>query len=108
MSESHDLIVVGGGIGGPAAALRAAQNGVRGVWLFGSKKTRKRSRSQWVMNLDNIVGFHEDVIKKQVLKSLKKAKQEDAAELVASEHHHISNRAITQNTIARIQTGYPE
>ena len=63
----YDSIVIGGGIGGAASAFRAAQNGQQSLWLLGDKKTRKQSRSQWVMNLDNIIGFHEDVIKKQVI-----------------------------------------
>lgn len=68
-----EVIIIGGGIGGSAAALRAAHNGQKAIWLLGSKATKKRSRSQWVANLDNIVGFHEGVIKDQVLKTLKKA-----------------------------------
>ena len=64
-------------IGGAASALRAGQNGMETLWILGANKTRKRSRSQWVMNLDNIVGFHEDVIKSQIIKSLKNNKQDE-------------------------------
>ncbi len=103
-----DLIIIGGGIGGSAAALRAAQNGQKAIWLLGSKATKKRSRSQWVANLDNIVGFHEGVIKDQVLKTLKKAGKTEAAELVENKHYHINNRDIIKNTIERIRSGYPD
>ena len=43
-----DLIIIGGGIAGSAAALRAAQNGLRFTWIYGDKHTRKASRAQWV------------------------------------------------------------
>ena len=105
--EKYNTIIVGGGIGGSAAALRAAQNGQKALWLLGNKQTRTRSRSQWVMNLDNIIGYHEDIIKSQVLKTLKRGKYLDAAELVAGEHYHINNRTIIQNTVERIQKDYP-
>lgn len=101
-----DVIIIGGGIGGAAAALRSAQNGMATVWFLGSRATRKRSRSQWVDNLDNMVGFHEGIIKDQVLMTLTKNKQADAAELVRQEHYHINNRAIIKNTIERIRTDY--
>ena len=102
----YDIIIIGGGIGGSAAALRGAQNGLNTLWILGSKKTRKRSRSQWVMNLDNIVGFHEDVIKNQAIKTLKKYKQTDAVEILENEHYHINNRMLIQNTIQRIENGF--
>jgi len=103
----YDIVIIGGGIGGAASALRAAQNGMNTLWLLGSKKTRKRSRSQWVMDLSNIVGFHEDIIKSQIVKTLKKNKQFDAIDLIENEHYHINNRMLIQNTIQRIELGYP-
>ena len=102
-----DSIIIGGGIGGSASALRAAQNGMKTLWVLGSKKSRKRSRSQWVMNLDNIVGFHEDIIKTQVIKTLKKNKQDEAITLLENEHYHINNRMLIQNTVQRIERGFP-
>lgn len=102
-----DVIIIGGGIGGSASALRAAQNGMNTLWILGSKKNRKRSRSQWVMNLDNIVGFHEDIIKNQAIKTLKKHKQNEAIAYLENEHYHINNRMLIQNTIQRIEKGFP-
>lgn len=102
----NDIIIIGGGIGGSAAALRAAQNGMQAIWFLGSKFTRKRSRSQWVKNLDNIVGFHEGIIKDQIIKTLKKNKQEKAGELIRSQHYLINNRAIIKNTIERIKAEF--
>jgi thioredoxin reductase (NADPH) len=107
MKTHYHTIIIGGGIGGSAAALRAAQNGMSAMWFTGSKTTRKRSRSQWVMNLDNIVGFHEDVIKNQVIKTLKRSKEESAADLISQTHYYINNRLIIQNTIDRISEYYP-
>ncbi|MBC8346219.1 MAG: NAD(P)/FAD-dependent oxidoreductase [Candidatus Marinimicrobia bacterium] len=106
--KKYDLTIIGGGIGGAASALRAGQNGLETLWILGSKKTRKRSRSQWVMNLDNIVGFHEDVIKSQVIKTLKKNKQDEAIALIENEHYHINNRLLIQNTIQRIEKDIPQ
>ena len=107
MSNHYHTIIIGGGIGGSAAALRAAQNGMSAIWFTGNKSTRKRSRSQWVMNLDNMVGFHEDIIKNQVLKTLEKGKEESAADLISKTHYHINNRLIIQNTIDRITVSFP-
>ena len=57
----NELVIVGGGIAGAACALRAAQNHLPAVWVRGDKKTAKRSRSQWVMNIDNMIGVHNDI-----------------------------------------------
>jgi thioredoxin reductase (NADPH) len=107
MAQVYEVIIVGGGIGGSAAALRAAQNNLNTLWLLGDRRTRKRSRSQWVYNLDNIVGFHEDVIKEQVLKTLQRRGATEAAELIEKEHYHIHNRGIIKNTIQRLKRAYP-
>jgi thioredoxin reductase (NADPH) len=102
-----NVLIVGGGIGGSAAALRAAQNQMKTLWILGDKQTRKQSRSQWVKNLDNIVGFHEDVLKNQIVKTLVKHKRNEAAELIQKEHYHINNRAIIHNTIERLKVDFP-
>lgn len=107
MAQVYEVIIVGGGIGGSAAALRAAQNNLNTLWLLGDRRTRKRSRSQWVYNLDNIVGFHEDVIKDQVLKTLRRRGAAEAAKLIEQEHYHIHNRGIIKNTIRRLEQAYP-
>jgi len=39
------LAVIGGGIGGGAAVLRAAQNMIRTVWIRGDRATAKASRA---------------------------------------------------------------
>jgi len=104
---SNHVIIIGGGIGGSAAALRAAQNGLNTIWILGTRSTKKRSRSQWVNNIDNMIGFHEDVIKNQAIKILERKGHADAAELLKQTHFHINNRQIIANTINRIRTHYP-
>lgn len=103
----YNVIIIGGGIGGAASALRAGQNGMKTLWILGSKITRKRSRSEWVMNLDNIVGFHENVIKNQVINSPKKNNHDEAISLLEEEHYHINNRMLIKNTISRIEKELP-
>jgi len=106
--ESYDLIIIGGGIGGAASAFRAAQNGMAVAWVLGNKETRARSRSQWVYNLDNMIGFHEGVIKNQVLRTLKRGKQNAAYDLVSEQHYLINNKGIIGNTIERIEEEFPQ
>lgn len=107
-TQTFDIMVIGGGIGGSAAALRAAQNNLTTLFITGSKASKKRSRSQWVVNIDNMIGFHEGIIKDQVLASLRRAKHQEAAALIEGEHYHVNNRAIIKNTLERLQTDYAD
>jgi succinate dehydrogenase/fumarate reductase flavoprotein subunit len=50
--ERHQLIVVGGGIGGSAAVLRAAQHGLTVAWIRGDTATARASRACYVFNVD--------------------------------------------------------
>ncbi len=102
------VAIIGGGIAGSAAALRAAQNGLDTVWFLGDKRTRKRSRSQWVANIDNMIGLHDGIIRDQVISLLRKSKHNEAADLIAGQHFHINNRMIIKNTIDRITAAYPD
>ncbi len=58
MTDDHiyEVVIIGGGIAVAASALRAVQYGLRVTWIIGDKYTAKRSRSQWVMNVDNMIG----------------------------------------------------
>ncbi|NQV38061.1 MAG: NAD(P)/FAD-dependent oxidoreductase [Candidatus Marinimicrobia bacterium] len=105
--NNYSIAIIGGGIAGSASALRAAQNGLDTIWFLGSKQTRKRSRSQWVANVDNMIGLHDGIVKDQVTKVLKKNKLGEAAEIVEKSHFDINNRLIIKNTVERIQAGYP-
>lgn len=45
--ERTELIVVGGGIGGAAATLRAAQYHLRTAWILGDRDTHRASRAAY-------------------------------------------------------------
>ncbi len=105
---SFDVIVVGGGIGGSAAALRAVQNHMQTLFVTGSKASHTRSRSQWVMNVDNMITVHEGMIRDQVLASLRKGNVSEGLALIDAEHYHVNNRAIIKTTLARLRENYPE
>lgn len=104
-----DLIVVGGGIAGSAAALRAAQyEHIRTLWIRGDRATRKRSRSQWVVNIDNMIGLHHGVVRGKLVRALKGEEFAAAREALRQGHEHISTRDIVRNTIERLQSSYSE
>lgn len=109
MSISHpDLIVVGGGIAGCAAALRAVQNGLRIAWILGDKASAKRSRGQWVANIDNMIGIHDGIVRKQVARELRGAEFAEARNKVESGHAPISTREIIENTRERVRKDYSD
>lgn len=104
---TYDVIVVGGGIAGSAAALRAAQYMHRTLWIQGDKLDAKRSRMQWVYNLDNMIGFHDGIVRKKVQKLLRKGGHEEAREaLMAAPHLPISTRDVVDNVVDRLEEGY--
>lgn len=97
----YELTVIGGGIGGAASALRAAQYNIKTAWILGDKKTARRSRSQWVMNIDNMIGVHPGI----VLSKLRQQWQ-DRPELIGAlnelPHLHINNKDIIDNVHDRL------
>lgn len=106
--QKPHLIIVGGGIAGSAAALRAAQYQMQAVWIRGDRKTHKASRGQWVANIDNMIGVHDQIVRKKISKRLRK-EHPDAATIVTDAHHeHISSRDIIDNVIERVQADYSE
>ncbi len=104
----HDLIIVGGGIAGSAAALRAVQYNLRIAWFRGDNKTAKRSRAQWVANIDNMIGIHDGVLKSKLRKKLKGEAHAEALGIIDGHHDHISARDLLDNTLARIEDSYAE
>ncbi len=105
----YDLIVVGGGIAGSAAALRAGQYGLRTLWLRGSKLDAKRSRGQWVYNIDNMIGVHDGIVRAKVRKLLRGDDFAPArAALDQAPHMPISTRDIIDNAAERIEREYAE
>src|SRR5262245_28631237 len=96
------LIVVGGGIAGCAAALRAAQYHLDVVWIAGDAKTANRSRAQWVANIDNMIGIHEGIMKKKYLKLLRAPEFEAARAAIEASHYDIGTRDIIENVRERL------
>jgi thioredoxin reductase (NADPH) len=106
-SAPYDVIVVGGGIAGSAAALRAAQYLHRTLWVRGSKLDAKRSRAQWVYNIDNMIGVHDGIVRKKVRKLLRGDAFEEARQtLDEAPHLPISTRDIVDNVVDRLEEGY--
>lgn len=97
----YQLIVIGGGIGGAAAALRAAQYHIPTLWILGDRKTAKGSRSKWVKNIGNMIGIHPDIVLNKVRDSFK----EDSAVLTKLNtlHLDISTEDIVNNVKDRLK-----
>lgn len=108
-SEVYEVLIVGGGIAGSAAALRAAQYLHRTLWIRGSKLDAKRSRAQWVYNIDNMIGVHDGIVRKKVRKLLRGDEFEGARQaLDGAPHLPISTRDIVDNVVDRIEEGYAD
>ena len=102
-----ELVVVGGGIGGAAAVLRAAQYELPTVWILGSARTRKASRAAYVRNIDNMLGIHPDIVRKLLLAEVEAAHPE-AARLLRETHLHIGTEALVDNVKERIEADFAE
>lgn len=107
MSDEHEIAIIGGGVAGAAAALRAAQYSVPGVWITGDGQTAKRSRAQWVYNIDNMLGIHPDIVLGQLRKTWRK-QPELLEALDQLDCLHIGTRALVENASARIAEYGPE
>jgi thioredoxin reductase (NADPH) len=103
-----DLIVIGGGIAGSAAALRAVQYHLKVVFIRGDKETAKRSRAQWVVNIDNMVGIHEGIVRKKALRMLRGEAFAAARAKIEESHAHISTLDIVDNVLDRLRDEYAE
>ena len=101
------LAVVGGGVAGSAAALRAAQYQIPTVWILGDSRTRKASRSAYVVNLDNMVGIHPGIMQQKIA-ALLGEEHPEAAALVHGTHFHISTADLIDNAKQRIEEDFSE
>jgi thioredoxin reductase (NADPH) len=101
------LLVVGGGIGGAATALRAAQYQIPTVWVLGDTSTHKASRAAYVKNIDNMIGIHPGIVQDKIVRLLRQHYPE-AAERVELEHLHITTLDIVENTKARIRAEWAD
>ncbi len=103
--QRFELIVVGGGIGGSAATLRAAQYHLPAVWILGDKKTRLASRAEYVKNIDNMIGIHPEIVLDKVVKLLEEEYPE-AVQKVAEARMDISTVDIIANARRRIEKNF--
>lgn len=108
MTESPHLIVVGGGIAGAAVAFRAAQYDLRVCWIRGDRETDRRSRFRWVADVDNMIGFHDGIVRKAILRQLRKPQFADARAVIESKRTPYTAKSIVDNTIERITERYAD
>ena len=106
----HDLIIVGGGIAGSAAALRAAQNGMSALWIRGTRTDHKRSRGHWVVNIDNMIGVHEGIVRGKVERLFARGTDHAGARdlLAAQGPFHISTRDVIANVVERVEAEFAD
>ena len=103
--KTNHLIVVGGGVGGAAAALRAAQYDLSTGWILGDRDTHKTSRAAYVMNIDNMIGIHPAIVQGKSAELLR-ADNPEAAAQIEDAHMHISTKDLVANARARITADY--
>ena len=105
---THDVIVVGGGIGGSAAALRAAQHGLAVAWVRGDGSTAKASRVRYVYNVDNMIGVHDAIVKRKALALLCGPEHAAARAALESTHCHIGTQDIVDDVVERLRGGFAD
>src|SRR5207237_7330946 len=104
--EIFPIAVVGGGIGGSAAVLRAAQNSLKTVWIRGDRATAKASRVKYVYNVDNMIGIHPDIVRHKLLDLLDGEAHAAAREVLEKAHLHIGTREIVDNVVERVRAQF--
>jgi thioredoxin reductase (NADPH) len=104
--DRNQLIVVGGGIGGSAAALRAAQHGLRFTWIRGDAATARASRARYVFNVDNMIGVSGAIVQRKVLALLSGPEHAAAREVIARTHFHIGIPEIIDDVTFRLRNDF--
>jgi thioredoxin reductase len=102
------VAIVGGGIGGAACALRAAQHGLDLCWIYGDASTAKAGRAKYVVNVDNMIGVHEGIGKRKILEALSGPEHAAARAAIAASHFHIGTQDIIDNVEERLRREYPD
>src|SRR4051812_40406796 len=97
------IAVAGGGIGGSAAVLRAAQNMMRTVWIRGDRASARASRVKYVYNVDNMIGIHPGIVRSKILALLEGEEHAAARAVVANAHLHIGTQDIVDNVLERVR-----
>lgn len=106
--RSFHVVIVGGGIGGAASALRAAQHGLDLCWVRGDAETAKASRARYVVNVDNMIGVHEGIGKRKVLEALTGPEFAAARAAIEAAHFHIGTSDIVDNAAERLRRDHPD
>jgi thioredoxin reductase (NADPH) len=101
--QVFSLAVIGGGIGGGAAVLRAAQNLLKTVWIRGDRATSKASRARYVYNVDNMIGIHPDIVRGKLVELLGGEEHAAARAVVEKAHLHIGTQDIVDNVVERVR-----
>jgi thioredoxin reductase (NADPH) len=104
--EQHQVIVVGGGIGGSAAALRAAQHGLKVAWIRGDAGTARASRARYVFNIDNMIGVSGGIVQRKVLELLSGPEHAAAREAIARTHFHVGIPEIVEDVTLRLTADF--
>ena len=102
----HKVIVVGGGIGGSAAALRAAQHGLTVAWIRGDAGTARGSRARYVFNVDNMIGVSGGIVQREALELLSGPEHAAAREALARTHFHVGISEIVEDVTLRLTTDF--
>ena len=103
-SSQHDLIVVGGGVAGAAAALRAAQYGLSLAWVLGDKESSRASRGRYVHEIDNMIGVHPGVLTSKLAKVLRA--EPEALEKISAAELVIGTQDLIDNVVQRIEEDF--
>ncbi len=106
--EQHQVIVVGGGIGGSAAALRAAQHGLKVAWIRGDAGTARASRARYVFNIDNMIGVSGGIVQRKVLELLSGPEHAAAREAIARTHFHVGIPEIVEDVTLRLTADFAD
>src|SRR5574341_1721402 len=108
--EARDpqVIVVGGGIGGSAAALRGAQHGLRVAWIRGDARTARASRARYVYNVDNMIGVHPGIVQRKLAEVLNGPVHASARTAIERAHLHIGTQDIVDNAVERLRQGFSD
>ncbi len=106
--DENQVIVVGGGIGGSAAALRAAQHGLSVAWIRGDAETARASRARYVFNVDNMIGVSGGIVQRKVLGMLSGPEHAAAREAVARTHFHVGTEDVVEDVVLRLSAGFAD
>jgi thioredoxin reductase (NADPH) len=106
--DQHQVIVVGGGIGGSAAALRAAQHGLGVVWIRGDAHTARASRARYVFNVDNMIGVSGGIVQRKVLELLSGPEHAAARDAIARTHFHVGVPEIVDDVTLRLNAEFTD